>query len=89
MKITAFSLLAAASLVSASPVFKRQDASSAVASASSVVESVVESATSSAAAPSSSASSGPSDFGAGLLAALRERDATTVRILKSEPLTRS
>merc|ERR1712000_387165 len=90
MKITAFSLIAAASLVSASPVFKRQDASSTVASAvesaSSAVESAVESATSSAASaamPSGSAT--PSDFGAGLLAALRDRQATTLATLL-EPL---
>jgi len=90
MKITAFSLIAAASLVSASPVFKRQDASSTVASvaesASSAVESAVESATSSAAsAAAPSGSAAPSDFGAGLLAALRDRQATTLATLL-EPL---
>lgn len=77
MQITAISLLFA-SLISASPVFKRQDTSSAVEAASSVVESIVETASSSAAAPSASSSSGASDYGAGLLVALRERDATTV-----------
>jgi len=89
MKITAFSLFAAASLVSASPVFKRQDVSSAVESAvesaSSVVESAVESATSAASSAAPSGSAAPSDFGAGLLQALRDRQATTLATLL-EPL---
>lgn len=87
MKITVLSLFTL-SLVSASPVFKRQASSaveSIVASATSAIQSVTSAAasgTASSAAPSASASQ---DFGTGLLAALRERQATTLATLL-EPL---
>jgi len=84
MKISCLSVLLAITATQASPVFKRQDASSVVASASSAVESAVATATGSVAAPSASASAAP-DFATGLLAALRERQATTLASL-IEPL---